>query len=69
MLFGLHLQFDFPNQLEEIMYPIPDTLLYILQLHEIIEGDDIVLVEDPLLAVRLGYLDQNLSHIRCDDHE
>lgn len=57
LLFGFDFKLHLPDQLEEIMDPITDVLLYVLQLHEVVEGDDIVLVKDPLLAVGLGDLD------------
>ena len=57
LLLRLYLQFNLPNQLEKIMDSISYIFLHIFQLHEIIEGDYIILMEDSLLAVGLSDLD------------
>jgi len=69
LLLGLHLEFHLPDQFEEVVDPAAGGFGHLLGLHEVVEGDDVLLVEDALLSMRVDYLDQHLGHVGRQQHE
>lgn len=69
MIFGLHFELNFPNQLKEIVYPISDGGWHFLQLHKIIKWNNVFLVKNSSLLESRHYLNEHFSYVRGKNHK
>ena len=69
LLFSFELKLNLPDQLEEIVDAIADGASYLFELHEVIKGNDIFLVESTSFSESVNNLNENLPHIRGQHHE
>ena len=69
LLLGFHFELYFPDKFEEVVDAPADVPGDLLELHEVVEGDDVLLVEDAALGVGVVDLDDHLGRVRRQQHE